>query len=721
MTNEEKANFTTGMGLATRCSGNTGAIERLGIPSLCFQDGPAGPRGIDGVSAFAAEVNAASTWDTDLIYAQSLAMGNEFKTKGTNVVFAPVTGGPLGRSPYMGRNWEGFGSDQYLHGISGYWAVKGIQDAGVMATPKHLVAYEQETYRWTGLLQNIAGQGIKNPANNTNTVQISSNVSNRTLRELYLWPFEEVMEAKPLAIMCSYNRLNGTSTCADGELLTTILKDEWEFPGFVLSDYGSVFMAASTVDTANAGLDMDLPGGEGYWGSQIVDAVNKGNISQSRLDDMVHRILYGYYELNQDKGYPTTSYSILSYGSSLNEHVDAQSNHARIIKTVGEDSAVLLKNTRTFDTGLPLKKGARLAVFGEDAGPRPKGFNLNPTNSYPASSENNGTIALGFGSGAGRFPYLVDPYAAINWAASANRWQVNGVLEDYPSFLGDQTLLQSYDAAISQADTCLVFVSVYSGEGLDRDSLNFDNNGDQLIKYVADQCNNTIVIANIPGPTNFEVAHNHPNVTAILNAGYAGQESGRSLLSILDGSVNPSGKSVYTILQNDQDYIPVFKNVTTDPVSTFTEGLFIDYKAADQNNLPVRYEFGYGLSYTTFNYSNIEVTQRPGISYENASRTDSVLTVTANVINSGSLEGKEVSQLYISFPSGSGEPPNLLRGFKKTPLYPGQTRTLTFDVRKKDIQIWSESLNAWTIPRGQFTVRVGGSSRNLPLSATFTV
>lgn len=456
-----------------------------------------------------------------------------------------------------------------------------------------------------------------------------------------------------------------------------------------------------------------------------MDAVQAGNITQSRLDDMVHRILYAYYESGQDKDYPTPSYSVLTYASVsdgvvVNEHLDVRQDHNQIIKTVAEDSAVLLKNKAGSKAGLPIAKGARLAVFGQDAGPRPGGFTSGTGNQYPATSTNNGTIANGYGSGTGHYPYLIDPYAAVNWVANDHRWQVNGVLKNYPSVLDDQSVLSEIDAAVVQADTCLVFASVLSGEGRDRQTLTFDNHGDLLIQYVADRCSNTIVITHIPGPTNFEVAANHSNVTAILNAGYPGQESGRALISLLDGTVSPSGKSVYTILQNDRDYIPVYANYSLDPISTFTEGLFYDYKAADQKDLAVRYEFGFGLSYTTFNYSSIKVTQSAGVTFANASRTDVVVSVSANVLNSGQVEGKEVSQLYLSFPAGSGEPPKLLRGFTKTSLLPTQTRTVRFDLRLKDVQVWSEARNSWTVPDGQFTVHVGGSSRDLPLSATFT-
>lgn len=716
MTLEEKANITVGQGLVTRCSGVTGSVARLGVPELCFNDGPAGMKS-DQTTVFPAEVNAASTWDTDLVYRQANAMGAEFRGKGVNVAFAPVTSGPLGRTPYMGRNWESYGSDPYLTGIHSYYGVKGIQDAGVIASPKHFVGYEQETYRFTGLLQGVV-YGVNNittPANNQNPVQISSDIGMRTLRELYLWPFEEMMAAKPLALMCSYNRLNGTSACADSFTLTQVLKGEWEFPGFVLSDYGAVLMAASTVATANAGLDMDLPGGEGFWGAGLVSAVQAGNVSQARVDDMVHRILYAYFEAKQDVTYPQVSYYALSPARTVNnvvvnEYVDVRADHHEIAREVAAASNVLLKNTG----GLPLKKGARLSVFGSDASLRAggliqEGFDVSP----PGKS--NGTIAVGFGSGSGYFSYLVDPLAAINYEAISQRWSVYPVTEDYSNSTSTQ---KSYNQALARSDTAIVFVSVLSGEGYDRTNLRFDHDGDALIKYVADRCANTVVVAHIPAPTNFEVAALHPNVTAILNAGYPGQESGRALVDVLTGRVNPSGKLVYTILQNDADYIPVNRSYALDPRVAFSEELLYDYRAADARNLPVRYPFGHGLSYTSFTYGNISVRAN---ALPASGRAAPIYTVSANLTNTGRLSGAEASQLYLSFPASAGEPARQLRGFTKTSLKAGESRRIQFSLRRKDLQIWSTAQNTWTTPAGQFEVKVGGSSRDLPLTATFTI
>lgn len=478
---------------------------------------------------------------------------------------------------------------------------------------------------------------------------------------------------------------------------------------------------------------MEMPGGEGFWGDDLVTQVKNSTVKQSRVNDAVHRILYAYYTAGQDKGYPKPNYNVESYATNfsgiINERVNVQSNHSLIIKQVAQDSAVLLKNSAT--GGLPLSKGARLAIFGTDAGPRPGGVNYGQVNQYPSNSTNNGTTAMGFGSGTGHFPYLIDPLAAITNAAGINNWQVNSVLQDFPSDNNPQ-ILAAYDQAIQVSDTCLVFAASQAGEAYDRQSLHFDNNGDQLIQYVASQCPNTILITHIPGPTNFEVAATNNNVTAILNAGYPGQESGSALLSLLDGSVTPSGKLVYTILKNNTDYIPVFKNFSVDPHVQFSEGLLTDYRAADALNLSVRYPFGFGLSYTTFTYSSLLLTPLnttsifPNIegvnaTNANATRLEALVKASVQVTNSGSHNGTEVAQLYVTFPKSSYSPITQLRGFSKSFIPIGQQKTVEFILRVKDLQVWNVTLQAWEIPVGEIVVSVGGSSRALHVSEGITI
>ncbi|GAB1520969.1 hypothetical protein RhiTH_004058 [Rhizoctonia solani] len=295
MTLEEKVNIVTGIGHLSRCAGNTGAVPRLCIPALCMQDGPAGVRPADFASQFPAQVTVAATWDRDLIYDRAVALAAEFKGKGVHVMLGPVTGGPLGRSPLGGRNWEGFSADPYLSSVGSYLSVKVTQDQGVVATSKHYSVYEQETNR---------NLNVPVPGAN-NLIPISSDVDDATFHETYLLSFAEAVRAGSGSIMCAYNRVNGSHSCEDDYTLNKILKGELNFQGYVMSDW---FAQWNNADSALGGMDMSMPG-TGFWGSALVSLINNGTVPTARLDDMVHRILTPYYALGQDEGYPSVQYN----------------------------------------------------------------------------------------------------------------------------------------------------------------------------------------------------------------------------------------------------------------------------------------------------------------------------------------------------------------------------------------------------------------------------
>lgn len=240
LTLAEKANLTGGIGSIGRCEGTLGRVDRFEIPELCFQDGPTGLRGAgDGVTVFPAGMTTAATFNRTLFYQRGAAMAQEFRGKGVNVLLGPVTGGPLGRSPYQGRNWEGFGADPYLIGEAAYATVTGIQSQGVIATSKHYLAYEQETFRQLYAADDI---WTLNPINNTQNTY-DAQLDDRTLHELYLKPFMNAVRAGTGAIMCVYNQINGTQGCENSKVLSSILKDELGFQGFVLSDWSAVFVS----------------------------------------------------------------------------------------------------------------------------------------------------------------------------------------------------------------------------------------------------------------------------------------------------------------------------------------------------------------------------------------------------------------------------------------------------------------------------------------------
>ncbi|KAI9683030.1 MAG: hypothetical protein M1822_006223 [Bathelium mastoideum] len=558
---------------------------------------------------FPAGINVGATWDKDLAYARGQAMGQEMNDKGVDAQLAPVCG-PLGRSPDGGRNWEGFSNDPYLCGAMIAPTVQGMQEL-VMATTKHYILNEQEHFRQVPEAQgygfNITGTG-------------SANLDDKTMHELYLWPFADAVRAGTVSIMCSYNQINNSQGCANSYTLNYLLKNELDFQGFVMSDWQA---SHGGVNEILAGTDMSMPGdtlfstGYTFYGTNTTIAILNGTLPQWRLDDAVTRILAAWYYVGRDtKKIPVnfSAWTKATYGNQhalvgsptvlVNEHVDVQRDHKDIIREVGRASAVLLKNNGV----LPLKGTERqVGLFGNDAGSNPAGAN-------GCSNRGcfNGTLAMGWGSGTADFPYLVTPEEAIqNYIVGKNSTT--------------QTITNNYaDAAIqalaTQADTAIVFVGADSGEGFividynygDRRNLTLWQDGDRLVRNVSSLNNNTILVIHSVGPVEIDEYANNPNITAILWAGLPGQESGNALVDVLYGKYNPGGKLPFTMGKKFADYgtkvLSVPNNgLTGSPQIDYTEGVFTDYRHFDAKNITPTYEFGYGLSYTTFEFSNLQV------------------------------------------------------------------------------------------------------------------
>ncbi|KAL2135934.1 hypothetical protein VTI74DRAFT_6162 [Chaetomium olivicolor] len=610
MTLLEKVNLTTGVGWAAeQCVGQVGAIPRLGLRSLCMHDSPLGVRGTDYNSAFPSGQTAAATFDRGLIYRRGYAMGQEARGKGVNVLLGPVAG-PLGRMPAGGRNWEGFSPDPVLTGVGMAESVKGIQDAGTIACAKHFIGNEQEHFRQVG---ESRGYGF----NISET--LSSNIDDRTMHELYLWPFADAIRAGVGSVMCSYQQVNNSYGCQNSKLMNDLLKNELGFQGFVMSDWQAQHTGAAS---AVAGLDMTMPGdtefntGLSYWGANLTLAVLNGTVPAYRVDDMAMRIMAAFFKVYKDIKLDPINFSFWTldtYGpihwaankgyQQINWHVDVRADHGNLIREIGAKGTVLLKNTGS----LPLKKPKFLAVIGEDAGPNPKG-----PNSCDNRGCDDGTLAMGWGSGTANFPYLVTPDAALQAQAVKDGSRYESILSNYAA---SQT-----KALVSQANvTAIVFVNADSGEGFinvdgnigDRKNLTLWKDGDTLVKNVSSWCSNTIVVIHSTGPVLLTGWYDSPNITAILWAGLPGQESGNSITDVLYGNVNPAGRSPFTWGATREGYGAdvLYKpnNGNGAPQQDFTEGVFIDYRYFDKANTTVIYEFGHGLSYTTFSYSNIRV------------------------------------------------------------------------------------------------------------------
>ncbi|KAK0666909.1 family 3 putative glycoside hydrolase [Cercophora samala] len=613
MTLLEKVNLTTGTGWASeQCVGQVGAIPRLGLRSLCMHDAPLGIRGSDYNSAFPSGQTAAATWDRQLMYRRGYAIGKEAKGKGINVLLGPVAG-PLGRMPAAGRNWEGFSPDPVLTGVGMAETVKGHQDAGVIACAKHFIGNEQEHFRQVG---EARGYGFNI------SESLSSNIDDKTMHELYLWPFADAVRAGVGSFMCSYQQVNNSYGCQNSKLMNGLLKDELGFQGFVLSDWQAQHTGAAA---AAAGLDMSMPGdtefntGVSFWGTNLTLAVLNGTVPAYRIDDMAMRIMAAFFKVQKSVELDPINFSFWSldtYGpihwaagegyQQINHHVDVRADHGNLIREIAAKGTVLLKNTGS----LPLNKPKFVAVIGEDAGPNPNG-----PNSCADRGCNNGTLAMGWGSGTANFPYLVTPDAALQAQAIKDGSRYESILTNYAA---SQT-----KALVSQANvTAIVFVNADSGEGYinfegnmgDRNNLTLWRDGDSLVKNVASWCSNTIVVIHSTGPVLIGEWYDSPNITAILWAGLPGQESGNSITDVLYGKVNPSGRSPFTWGATREGYgadvLYTPNNGEGAPQQDFTEGVFIDYRYFDKANTSLIYEFGHGLSYTTFEYSNIQVEKK---------------------------------------------------------------------------------------------------------------
>ncbi|KAK4112785.1 glycoside hydrolase family 3 protein [Canariomyces notabilis] len=685
MSQQDKINIVTGIGWDKGpCVGNTARINSINYPQLCLQDGPLGVRFGTGTTAFTPGIQAASTWDVELMRQRGVYMGEEAKGCGIHVLLGPVAGA-LGKIPHGGRNWEGFGVDPYLAGIAMAETIEGLQSVGVQANAKHYIGNEQELNRET----------------------MSSNIDDRTMHELYLWPFADAVHSNVASVMCSYNKLNGSWACENDKALNQLLKKELGFQGYVLSDWNAQH---TTNGAANNGMDMTMPGSDYngrnvLWGAQLNNAVNSNQVSKARLDDMAKRILASWYLLGQNAGYP-----------AINIRANVQGNHKENVRAVARDGIVLLKN----DGILPLQKPRKIALFGSASVVNPQGMNA-----CTDKGCNTGALGMGWGSGTTNYPYFVSPADALRARAQSDGTTLSVQSTDSTS---------GVSGVASGADAAIVVITADSGEGYitvegnagDRNDLEPWHNGNQLVQAVAGANKNTIVVLHSVGPIILETILATPGVRAVVWAGLPSQENGNALVDILYGLTSPSGKLPYTIGKSAADYGTSV--VRGDDI--FREGLFIDYRHFDQARIEPRFEFGFGLSYTNFSYSDLTITStaRAGpatgatVPGGPADLWETVATVTAKITNSGGVAGAEVPQLYITLPSSApATPPKQLRGFAKLKLNPGASGTATFNLRRRDLSYWDVGRQNWVVPSGQFGVSVGASSRDVRLTGSITV
>ncbi|KAJ5992827.1 beta-glucosidase D [Penicillium sp. IBT 35674x] len=709
------------------------ATDGSSFTALQFTDGDMGLQDYYYVSAFSLASAISMTWDKDAIYEHAKAVGTEFYNKGIQVIDGP-TSQPLGRTPWCGRLVETYGSDPYLNGIATGLTAKGYTDVGIIGGIKHFILNEQETNRTTSM-SGGGGGGGGGPGGNSSSPMLqrrssqdssssgapySSNVDSKTFHETYLWSFYDGVHSGLGGVMCAMTKVNGTLSCESSSLLLDTLKTELGFPGLVFPDTnGQEHALASAV----SGLDY---GSSSLWSSSNIEGfLENKTMSEARLNDMAVRNLMGYYHVGLDNGNQVSTVEDDAY-------VDVRANHSKLIRAQGAKSMVLLKNT---DNALPLKKPHKMAIFGAHARAPIAGPNMefSVEGSGPTY---DGHLATGSGSGQGSLPYLITPEIALTIKASQDGTMLRWVANDTYSSSSSSGLVMKGSSTTSvtpsisnyaeNMDVCLVFLNALAGEGADRTELtNADQ--DSLVKEVAENCANTVVVINTVGARLVDAWIENENVTAVLYGSLLGEESGYSIVDVLYGDVNPSGRLIYTIAKNASDY-----NVGICYTSNcnFTEGNYIDYRYFDAYNVTPRYEFGYGLSYTNFTYSSLNIDSPSPLSLYPTGKLavggyedlwDIVANVTAVIKNSGTISGAEVPQLYIEYPASAKQPLRQLRGFENVNIAAGKQTQVEFGLRRRDISHWDVAAQKWAVAPGTYTVYVGASSRDLRLHGSFHV
>ncbi|HHU72459.1 MAG TPA: glycosyl hydrolase [Clostridiales bacterium] len=652
MTLEEKAGMCSGADFW-----HTKAVERLGIPAVMVSDGPHGLRkqseeadhlGInESIKAvcFPAGCGTAASFNRELITMMGETLGNECQAEGVSVILGPAVN--IKRSPLCGRNFEYYSEDPYLTTEIAGALIKGVQSKNVGTSIKHFLANNQETRRMSS----------------------SSEVDERTLREIYLAAFEgAIVNEKPWTVMCSYNKINGVYAAESKEYLTKVLREEWGFDGFVVSDWGAV---NDRVKNLEAGMDLEMPSSHGINDKLIIEAVKNGNLAEEVLDLTCERILNVIYRFveNRDK----------------KAIFDRDKDH-EIARKVAEETIVLLKN----DGILPLKETEEIAFIGKFAKyPRYQGGGSSHINSHKVTSAWD----------------MVSHLDNITYAQGYN--------DDKD--LTDELLLKEAIEVAKKAKVAVIFAGLpdsFESEGFDRSHMAIPNCQNELIARVAEVQPNTVVVLHNGSPVEMPWVN---DVKGILEAYLGGQAVGAACADILFGEVNPSAKLPETFpikLEDNPSYLYYFGE--KDKVE-YKEGIFVGYRYYDTKKMDVLFPFGHGLSYTTFAYSNIQVNK--------SSITDrDTVTVSIDVTNTGSRAGKEIVQLYIrDVKSTVIRPEKELRGFDKVELAPGETKTVTFELGKRAFAYWNTEIHDWHVETGEFEILIGSSSRSIECSAAIKV
>jgi len=681
-------------------SGTTFAIPRLGIVSTVMADGPVGVRiwptreGAEGqtfhATAFPAAISLAASWDEELMQQVGAAIGHEVKEYGVDVVLGP--GQNIHRYPLGGRNFEYYSEDPLLSGKMSAAIVRGIQSQGVGTSIKHFAANNHE---W-----------------NRNTIDVK--VDMRALREIYLRGFEiTVKESNPWTLMTSYNKLNGTYTSEDPWLLTEVLREQWKYDGLVVTDW---FGGMDTLAQVRAGNELLMPGTRREQ-KTLTAALNDGTLDEAILDRNIARILQ--YVLR------TPAFS--QYQNSDKPDLAVNANIAR---TAAAEGMVLLKNeNRT----LPLHAPAKLALFGNHS--------YDITIGGSGSSVVNEAYSISLPQGLHDAGFVTDTALAdlhtthlveVKRQLPERRSRRQPLLTALPEYRPDPALLASSAEA---NEIAVITLGGIANEGYDRsvDDYYLSQAEYELVAAVSKAFHAkgkpVVVLLNIGAE--IETASWRDQVDAILVVWQPGQEAGHAVADVLSGKVNPSGRLVDTFARRLEDFpaaagFPGVVLLGPDELSVSVHGrqydraaeieyhdsIWVGYRHFDTRNVEVAYPFGYGLSYTTFAYTDLKLDR---------DSVDDALTATVTITNTGDVAGREVVQLYVAAPAGGLEKPVAeLRAFAKTSLLqPGQSQTLNFPLLARDLASFDPAVNAWVAANGHYEVRIGASSRDIRQRMSF--
>ncbi|MFV0460868.1 MAG: glycoside hydrolase family 3 C-terminal domain-containing protein [Actinomycetales bacterium] len=643
----------------------TAPVPRLDIPAIMVSDGPHGLRtqkdmgdhiglgGAEPATCFPPAASIASSWNPDLLHRVGQALGREARATGVSVVLGP--GVNMKRSPLCGRNFEYLSEDPYLAGELAVALVDGVQSQGVGTSVKHYAANNQEHER----------------------LRVDAQIDERTLREIYLPAFETVVRrSQPWTVMCSYNKVNGTSASANAWLLQTMLREEFGFQGLVVSDWGAVYHRVAAV---LAGTDLEMPPNK-RSPEQVVAAVESGEIPLDVLDARVRAVL----DLVR-KG---------AHVLDLDETIDIEADHALAREAAGE-SIVLLRNENDL---LPLAPGTSVAVIGE--------FARTPRYQGAGSSQVTPT----------RLDSALETLAEVFEVTFAPGYRLAG--SPVPEDADEAELRAEAVRAAAAADVAVVLVGLpgsYESEGFDRTHLDLPADQAELLAAVA-AANPNVATVLVNGST-VQLGEVLAHSRAVVEAWLGGQAGAAAIADVLSGRVNPSGRLAETMPLRLEDNSSYLNFPGEGLVVRYGEGVFIGYRGYDAAHQEVAFPFGFGLSYTTFALSDLAVTTSGSAADGNLAAL-----VEVTVTNTGSRAGAEVVQVYVhDRVSAIPRPERELKGFIKVALEPGESRRVSLTLDQRAFSFFSAPLGRWVVESGEFDIQVGSHSRDLPLNATVSI